>query len=210
MGFNKSDVERLLVECHRRCCVCHRYCGVRMEIDHIIPEGEGGFNTYDNAIAVCFDCHAEIHHYNPNHPKGRRFSPNELKAHRNQWLTFCSANTAALVGTVPSAEGGALERLLNELMFNEHLAKANRPAAVFEVAQFRRAIADGTFAWLKDEQVNTVNEAYALISEINNRAQGLTSVEHTARRNELSNEIRKLLPKVHEAIQKALEVLQGY
>lgn len=209
MGFNQSDADRLLVACHRRCCVCHRYCGVRMEIDHIIPTAEDGTDTYDNAIAVCFDCHAEIHHYNPAHPKGRRFGRDELKAHKDQWLAFCKAKPTALAGAVPPAEGGALERLLNELMFNEHLAEANRPAAVFEVAQFRRAIADGTFAWLKSEQVTTIYKAYALISEINNRAQGLTSVEHTARRNELSNEIRKLLPEARDAIQEALKALQG-
>ncbi len=209
MGFDPSDIERLLVACNRRCCVCHRYCGVRMEIDHIVPTAEDGPDTYDNSIAVCFDCHAEIHHYNPAHPKGCRFRPGELKAHREQWLAFCATNPAALAGSVPPAEGGALERLLNELMFNEHLAGAGRTAAVFEVAQFRRAIGDGTFAWLKSEQVSAVYRAYALISETNNRAQGLTSVEHTGRRNELSNDIGKLLPEARAAMQAAIKALQG-
>lgn len=209
MGFDQADIERLLVECHRRCCVCHRYCGVRMEIDHIQPKSEGGEDTYDNAIAVCFDCHAEIHHYNPDHPKGRRFRPDELKAHKDQWLALCSTNPAALAGSVPPAEGGALERLLNELMFNEHIAETKSSAAVFEIAQFRRAIGDGTFGWLKNEQTTSIYAAYALISEINNRAQGLTSVEHTARRNELSNKIRQLLPKALDAIQRAIKSLRG-
>jgi hypothetical protein len=113
-----------------------------------------------------------------------------------------------LAGSVPPAEGGALERLLNELMFNEYLAGTGSTAAVFEVAQFRRAIGDGTFAWLKSEQLSAVYQAYALISEINNRAQGLTSVEHPQRRNELSKEIKKLLPDVQAAIKAAIKVLQ--
>ncbi len=209
MGFNPADVDRLLVACHRRCCVCHRYCGVRMEIDHIVPVAGGGSDTYDNAIAVCFDCHAEIHHYNTAHPKGRRFGPDELRAHKDQWLKFCAANSAALAGSVPPAEGGALERLLNELMFNEHLAAAGRIAAVFEVAQFRRAIGDGTFGWLKKEQVSAVHKAYALIAEINNRAQGITSVEHTARRADLSNQIVELLPQARAAIESAIKALEA-
>lgn len=208
LGFKQSDVERLLVECHRRCCVCHRYCGFRMEIDHLKPIADGGTDSYDNAIAVCFDCHAEIHHYNPKHPKGRRFTQDELKAHKDQWLKFCAENPAALAGTVPPAEGGALERLLSELMFNRYLIEANRPAALLEIAQFRRAISEGTFTWLNSEQVSVIHEVYALISEINNRAQGLTSVEHTGRRNELGNKIRKLLVEAYKAIIKALEKLQ--
>jgi hypothetical protein len=180
-----------------------------MEIDHIVPKADGGPDTYGNAIAVCFDCHAEIHHYNPTHPKGRRFTPEELGAHKDQWLAYCAANASALAGSVPPAEGGALERLMSELMFNEYLAGAGRPAAVFEVAQFRRAIGDGTFGWLKDDQVSVVYAAYAIVAEINNRAQGLTSVEHTARRSELGNEIAALLPKARASIGTAITALRG-
>ena len=208
MGFNQVDVDNLLVACHRRCCICHRYCGFRMEVDHIVPKAEDGTDEYDNAIAGCFDCHAEIHHYNPDHPKGRRFRPNELKAHRDQWLAFCNANPEALAGSVPPAEGGAIERLLNELMFNEYLASLGKTAIVFEVSQFRRAIGDGMFSWLKSEQVLAIYRAYALISEINNRAQGLPTIEHTARRGDLDTVINKLLPEARKALQAALTALQ--
>ena len=209
MGIDKANRERLFVACHRRCCVCHRYCGVRMEIHHIVQKADRGADTYDNVIAVCFDCHAEINHYNPRHPKGRRFTPDELKAHRKQWLSYCAKNPAALASSVPPAEGGALERLLNELMFNEYLTGLCRTAAVFEVGQFRRAIGDGTFGWLKADQASEVYAAYALISEINNRAEGLTSVEDKGRQNELSNEISSLQPKARVAIETALKALRG-
>jgi hypothetical protein len=179
-----------------------------MEIHHIIPESEGGPDTIDNAIAVCFDCHAEIQHYNPEHPRGRRFTYNELRGHKNQWLGFCATNPVALAGAVPPAEGGSLERLLCELIYNGYLAKIKHPAGVYEVAQFRRAVADGTLNWLKDEQVNAVNKTYALINEINNRAQGLTSVGHPGARASLSSAIEALLPKVDEAIQEAVKTLQ--
>ncbi len=209
MGFAENDIRQLLVACHRRCCVCHRYCGVRMEVDHIIPKAENGTDEPDNAIAVCFDCHAEIHHYNPAHPKGRRFSPEELKGHRDQWLAFCASNPGALASTVPPAEGGALERLLNELMFNEQVSNASRVSALFEVAQFRRAIGDGTLSWLKADQRDAVNAAYTLIFEINNRSQGLASIEHAARHREFSKEIVNLLTEARTAIVLALDLLRN-
>lgn len=44
----------------------------------------GGEDTADNCIPLCFDCHAEVKAYNPRHPKGRKFTENELKGHRDK------------------------------------------------------------------------------------------------------------------------------
>ncbi|GEM_PF-6311731 len=35
MPFNRSEVDELLT-------ACHRFCGVKIETDHIIPAGDGG------------------------------------------------------------------------------------------------------------------------------------------------------------------------
>ena|SRR2546425_9170817 len=86
MAFPEKDATALLAACHRRCCICHRYCGVKMELDHIIPKAEGGPDTIENAIPVCFECHAEIHAYNDQHPRGRKFRPEELQLHKQQWV----------------------------------------------------------------------------------------------------------------------------
>jgi hypothetical protein len=56
-----------------------------MELHHIKPESEEGDDTYENCMPLCFDCHAEVQHYNPNHPKGRKFSEGELRGHRDRW-----------------------------------------------------------------------------------------------------------------------------
>jgi len=90
MAFQRNVAEELLVSCHRCCCVCHKFCGSKIEVHHIVPRSEGGEDTFENAIALCFDCHAEIGAYNPKHPKGRKFSPSELRRHRDQWLKLCS------------------------------------------------------------------------------------------------------------------------
>lgn len=39
----------------------------------------------DNCIPLCFNCHADVGHYNPNHPKGTKYSESELRMHRERW-----------------------------------------------------------------------------------------------------------------------------
>ncbi len=83
----KQTKEKILVACGRCCCVCHRFCGVKIELHHIIPESEGGKTDMDNCIALCFDCHADAGHYNTKHPKGTKYSPSELRMHRDKWFS---------------------------------------------------------------------------------------------------------------------------
>ena len=84
MAWPPKVKENLLVQCGRYCCVCHKYCGTKIEIDHIIPESDGGPSTEDNGIPVCFDCHADIKHYNDKHPRGTKFRADELRRHRER------------------------------------------------------------------------------------------------------------------------------
>ena len=77
--------DEALVACGRRCCICHRFCGRNIELHHIVHESQGGDSTFENCIPLCFDCHAEAGHYNNNHPKGTKYSPQELSKHRERW-----------------------------------------------------------------------------------------------------------------------------
>jgi hypothetical protein len=56
-----------------------------MELHHIEQRADGGEDSYDNCIPLCFDCHADVKSYNDRHPKGRKYSISELKNHRNRW-----------------------------------------------------------------------------------------------------------------------------
>lgn len=85
MAFSKETADDALLNCARCCCLCQKFCGVKIELHHIVPVAEGGDDSADNCIPLCFDCHAEIGHYNDGHPKGRKFTPDELKAHRDRW-----------------------------------------------------------------------------------------------------------------------------
>ncbi len=77
MAFKKEVKINALVSAARHCCVCHRYKGVKVEVHHILPVAKGGADDAENAIALCFDCHADAGHYNNKHPRGTKFSPEE-------------------------------------------------------------------------------------------------------------------------------------
>jgi hypothetical protein len=46
-----------------------------------------GDDSFENCIPFCFDCHAEVEHYNDQHPRGRKFSESELRKHRDTWFS---------------------------------------------------------------------------------------------------------------------------
>ena len=82
-----ADVKELaLSACGRRCCICYRFCGSNMELHHIQPEADGGSSTLGNCIPLCFNCHADVGHYNDRHPKGTKYRPGELLRHRDAWF----------------------------------------------------------------------------------------------------------------------------
>lgn len=55
-----NELRRLLAgRDRRRCAYClttEKNCGLRMHVDHIIPEAAGGPTTTDNLCLVCFSC----------------------------------------------------------------------------------------------------------------------------------------------------------
>jgi hypothetical protein len=93
MPFPQTIREEALIACGRHCCLCHRFVGTKIECHHIKPESQGGDDTLDNCMPLCFDCHAEVEHYNPSHPKGTKFRPAELKGHRDSWIKQVGTST---------------------------------------------------------------------------------------------------------------------
>ncbi|MFT3768502.1 MAG: HNH endonuclease signature motif containing protein [Minicystis sp.] len=168
--FPQDEAIKLLAKCHRRCCICHRFCGVKMELDHMQPIAEGGASTIDNAIPVCFECHAEIHAYNNKHPRGRKFQPAELKLHKEQWISFCENNPGALAQMPADVGVGPLQALLDEIEFNLEVASrvdAKTLGCPLTSEQFRRAIQTGAMAVLDDQIKAAVNAAYADVGRAN-------------------------------------------
>lgn len=89
MPFPRDIREVALVKSHRKCCVCHEFGGRSVNVHHIVQEADGGPNTLENAICLCLRCHAEAGHFNSRHPMGTKYSPAELRAHRDQWWKHC-------------------------------------------------------------------------------------------------------------------------
>ena len=85
MSFPTKVKENALVACGRHCCICHKFCGTKIELHHIHPKANGGEDTFENCIPLCFDCHADMVSYDFKHPKGTKYSENELKRHRDNW-----------------------------------------------------------------------------------------------------------------------------
>lgn len=170
--FHKDEAEKLLVACHRRCAVCHRFCGSKIELDHMHPGGEGGDNAIENAIPLCFECHAEVHAYNDKHPRGRKFSAEELRGHKEQWLAICRERPDALIATAREVEVGPLNALIDELEFNRvicntHRTRADTVGGFFVDAQFRRAIAAGAVSMLGTSVKEALLAAYAIMAQAN-------------------------------------------
>ena len=141
-----------------------------METDHIVPRGEGGPDAIDNAIPVCFECHAEIHSYNDEHPRGRKFQPEELREHKEQWLRVCRDRPDIFAAPPPANDVGPLQAMIDELEFNAAVAKCAThevQGCLFLDEQFRRAIEVGAVALVRDELKCQVIEAYVAIGRAN-------------------------------------------
>jgi hypothetical protein len=141
-GFSAKEVAKLLFACKRRCyCICHRFCGITIETDHILPKSVGGTDDIENAISLCFECHAEAHLYNDKHPRGRKYTSEELKMHKDNWIELCKNSPQLFVHVPKYTESGPLSSLITELEFNCRCS--NLVDSEFETNQFQRAMSDG-------------------------------------------------------------------
>ena len=171
MPFNRDEVAALLASCHRRCCICHRFCGVKIETHHIRPPAEGGDDEIANAIPVCFDCHAEIQSYNDQHPRGGKFTADELAQHKAQWLKICADRPESMLSAARDGDVGPLQALVDELEYNRTVVQqssneTNR-GALFHESQFLRAIQEGMIAILATSLKTSILAAYASMSRAN-------------------------------------------
>ena len=169
-GFKQEDVSNLLAQVHRRCCICHRFCGTKIETDHIVPKEQNGSDDIDNAIAVCFECHAEIHSYNDKHPRGRKFRENELRIHKEKWIKICENHPEILTTPGWESDVGPLQALIDELEFNIKVATYHNTyeiGCMFHERQFLKAINEGAISILIENLKDQILDAYAAIGVAN-------------------------------------------
>jgi hypothetical protein len=146
-----------------------------MELHHVEHKSDGGSDDIENAIPLCFECHAEVNHYNDAHPRGRKFTGEELLTHKRQWLEICSKHPAALISAPRDVDIGPLEGMLLELEHNDavinQIVKGSswqeKIGCVLCDNEYGRSIAQGSLLLLPDELRKLISMAYAEVGRIN-------------------------------------------
>ena len=205
MGNKRKEISpkaatALLVKVHRRCCICHRFCGLKLELHHIVDAQN---NDIDNAIPLCFECHAEVALYNPKHPKGRKYTADELKQHRDQWVELCKTSAAFLASVPMIVDVGPLEGLMNELEFNRPLTNVSASddlGPLFETRQFDRCLLEGVFILIEEEVKNSLFSLYKKLKDANHSITQRSNVIASA-----DTRVRKRFDKVPVTKIKALK-----
>ena len=119
MPFSPQVKIEVLAACGRCCCICHKFCGIKIECHHIVQEADGGPNTIGNCMPLCFDCHADMLSYDDRHPKGTKYRPDELRLHRDRWFSKVSkAEPADYTDDHRELDRGLFRRLLRILPWN--------------------------------------------------------------------------------------------
>lgn len=98
-------IDRMMVRCGRRCCICRRFRPTKLQVHHIIERGQGGTDDEDNLIVTCFSCHSDVH---TKVPFARRFSVAELKGHRDAVIRLVDAGTLSAGDTDDTDEAIAV------------------------------------------------------------------------------------------------------
>ncbi len=117
MGFSEKIRRQALVACRRRCVMCGKFKGIKIEVHHLIPVAMGGSNDFDNAIPLCFDCHADIgQKFYREHAKGTKYSVPELKQQRDKFYKMIENNPKSEI-SVEAAEKLEIIKLIFDCLF---------------------------------------------------------------------------------------------
>jgi len=123
MSFSAKVKEDSLIASGRHCSLCHKFCGIKIEIHHIKPKSQGGANTLTNAIPLCFDCHADMRTYDAKHPKGTKYTEAELIRHRDNWFNKVKATGGVQLGnTIAETDKVIYEKLTKVLPWQGSLS----------------------------------------------------------------------------------------
>ncbi len=116
MSFSKRIKEDVMVACRRRCVLCGKFCGLHIELHHIVPHSKGGEDTFENCIPLCFDHHAEVGQaYYSEHAKGTKYTVRELQRIRDDFYRQIKDNK--MRNTISEALSRNYEKVMCVLKF---------------------------------------------------------------------------------------------
>lgn len=97
--------EKVLIRSRHRCCVCHQFAGQNINVFNINPDVKDAPDSLENAIVLCLRCNAEAVYASSQNIPGNKYSPQELRRHRDLWWQWCERNADAAIPTmVPGAQ----------------------------------------------------------------------------------------------------------
>lgn len=211
MGFPADVRTKVLIRCARICCLCFKQCGTKIEVHHIEQEADGGANKENNALPVCFDCHADVGSYNAKHPKGTKYRDKELRGRRDalyqliesgaliaqilvkQLPTNASVKSAATLAGVINALQSSLEPSRESRAFLKRVLEPT--TALDALGRKLKILGDEDSAWILDSLVDTSRNSCRAIKVLAQIAPGLPhdqkllTVERTVRNVTLLGEI---------------------
>jgi hypothetical protein len=167
------------------------------------PAAESQDHSIKNAIPVCFDCHAEIHAYNPKHPRGRRFTGEELRMHKEQWLQVCETRPEIFVMASRNVDIGPIQGLLDELDYNLVISKDVELGFQYHDEQLDRAIREGVLSSLEEDLRQKLSIAYGWISRANE------AVRNYNNQDSRDHALGFIAPKVFASVQAAIPHIQN-
>jgi hypothetical protein len=117
-------VDKMMVKCGRRCCICRRFRPTKLQVHHIMERGQGGGNEEDNLIVACFSCHSDVH---TKVPFARRFSIAELKGHRDALIKMVEE------GKLPADDTDDADQVMLSLLREPQKAQAPLSSEATEI-----------------------------------------------------------------------------
>lgn len=153
-----AEIADMALHLSGRCCsICHKFCGGKIELHHISQKAKGGKDTLDNCIPLCFDCHAEVGNYNVEHPRGRRFSPAELRKHRDTWF--------AQVRTLNGDEAGKGGTIIQTVSGTSNMVAGRDLTVAQKVTRRNEVVPDAGGRHITDKEAYRIKEEVSKYSE---------------------------------------------
>lgn len=216
--------ERVLVACGRHCSLCHKYCGLKIELHHIKQQSLGGPDTFENCIPLCFDCHADMRSYDHKHPKGRKFTESELIKHRDAWYEkYARGGGATALPEYKSLDERLFQRILQRLPYNPLMANLRnryagqpyRRGAMDRFADYLDDCHDPTFEFLDSDLEAARGGLTAAVNDYNNAVLNSAFVDDSGNELVIQPGMKYANPDayykiVHDLSRKEVALLEAY
>jgi len=124
MAFSEKLKAQVRKLSHHSCCLCKR---LEVEIHHIVPQEEGGPDTFDNAAPLCPSCHET---YGAN-PVKRKF----ITEARDNWYDICAKRYRS--------DADRIDELLRDVGFLKDQLIGPKLAETFAATVIRRLESEG-------------------------------------------------------------------